>query len=153
METMDAIIIGAGASGLMAAREMKTNGYNIKILEASERLGGRMRKDYLDDMPITLGATWFSNNDPRILKDIAGEGDVDFTTFAPLVPYEPRSFYHVTDSNTTSFVEYDPWVVISPAPSTIDAFAEVVADTVAFVSEDWIGTFHGLIVLGMTGLN
>lgn len=38
----DVIIIGAGLSGMNAARLLKSEGYNIRILEASNRSGGRI---------------------------------------------------------------------------------------------------------------
>lgn len=39
---MDIIIIGAGASGLMAARILAEKGTNVLVLEARKRLGGRI---------------------------------------------------------------------------------------------------------------
>jgi monoamine oxidase len=40
--TYDIIIIGAGASGLMAARELSRKGKKVIILEARDRIGGRV---------------------------------------------------------------------------------------------------------------
>ena len=54
----DAIIIGAGAAGLMAARELILAGKTVRVLEASHRIGGRIFTEYdeLSGMPIELGA-------------------------------------------------------------------------------------------------
>ena len=54
----DAIIIGAGAAGLTAARELTRAGKHVKVLEASGRIGGRIftSHDPLSGMPIELGA-------------------------------------------------------------------------------------------------
>lgn len=41
MHTHDIIIIGAGASGLIAARELACEGYDVLVLEGSKRIGGR----------------------------------------------------------------------------------------------------------------
>ncbi len=38
----DVIIIGAGASGLMAARELSAKGLQVSIIEARDRIGGRI---------------------------------------------------------------------------------------------------------------
>ncbi len=39
---MDLIIIGAGAAGLMAAKILSAKGINVLVLEARDRLGGRI---------------------------------------------------------------------------------------------------------------
>ena len=56
-------VIGAGAAGLYAADFLKSKGVNIKIFEASDRVGGRIRSMRLSndspvktDFPIELGA-------------------------------------------------------------------------------------------------
>lgn len=38
-----AIIVGAGMSGLVAAYELKRQGYDVEILEMSQRYGGRVK--------------------------------------------------------------------------------------------------------------
>jgi len=53
------IIVGAGAAGLYAAKKMKEHGAEVVILEASDRIGGRIRKlDGFADFGIDLGAEW-----------------------------------------------------------------------------------------------
>ena len=42
MTTSDVVIVGAGVSGLYAAYLLKNKGFTVKILEASERHGGRI---------------------------------------------------------------------------------------------------------------
>jgi monoamine oxidase len=39
---MDVIIIGAGAAGLMAARQLSAEGLKVCVLEARDRVGGRI---------------------------------------------------------------------------------------------------------------
>jgi len=54
----DAIIIGAGAAGLAAARDLSGAGKTVVILEARERIGGRIFTNHVADvpLPIELGA-------------------------------------------------------------------------------------------------
>lgn len=67
------IIIGAGGSGLAAARILERNNIDYQILEASNRYGGRLKKDTtLTDFPIDLGAEWIHSH-PRVLNVIKGK--------------------------------------------------------------------------------
>src|ERR1700760_3085388 len=42
MDNIEVIVIGAGASGLMAARSLSKAGYRVMVLEARNRCGGRI---------------------------------------------------------------------------------------------------------------
>ena len=45
LPVVDVLIIGAGAAGLTAARDLKRiGGFGVRILEATSRYGGRLRK-------------------------------------------------------------------------------------------------------------
>ncbi len=51
-------VIGAGVSGLYAAYLLKQQGYNVQVIEASNRIGGRVRSiSGIADMPIEWGAS------------------------------------------------------------------------------------------------
>jgi monoamine oxidase len=55
---VDVIIIGAGAAGLAAARDLSHKGLRLTVLEARDRLGGRIltRRNSLSAEPVELGA-------------------------------------------------------------------------------------------------
>jgi flavin-dependent dehydrogenase len=52
----DVVIVGGGTSGLYAAYTLKNLGYDVLILEASNRHGGRLYSDTLGDVGIERGA-------------------------------------------------------------------------------------------------
>lgn len=52
----DVVIIGAGASGLMAARELSNAGLRVLVLEARDRIGGRILTHHTAAYPVELGA-------------------------------------------------------------------------------------------------
>ena len=52
----DVVIIGAGAAGLYAAYELDNLGYDVLVLEASDRHGGRVYSSTLGDVGVELGA-------------------------------------------------------------------------------------------------
>ena len=62
----DIIIIGAGAAGLAAARELSSAGLSVIVLEARDRIGGRINT-HLDTCPIELGAEFVHGKPPETL--------------------------------------------------------------------------------------
>ncbi|MEV8274537.1 NAD(P)/FAD-dependent oxidoreductase [Microbacterium sp. NPDC077184] len=58
MERFDTIIVGAGVSGLAAARLLRGAGRRTVVLEARDRIGGRVHTDRTDGWVTDLGASW-----------------------------------------------------------------------------------------------
>lgn len=51
-------VIGAGISGLAAARQLADSGYQVTVYEAKRRIGGRIWTDNRLGLPLDLGASW-----------------------------------------------------------------------------------------------
>ncbi len=49
------VIVGAGLAGLAAGRELQRQGIAFQILEASDRAGGKLRTDVVDEYQLDLG--------------------------------------------------------------------------------------------------
>lgn len=67
MNTYDVIVVGAGYSGLSAARLLKSSGKKVLVLEARDRVGGRVHTRHLEDgQYIDLGAQWIGPTQSRM---------------------------------------------------------------------------------------
>ena len=64
----DVIIVGAGVAGLSAASELAKRGFDVLVLEARDRLGGRIctRHDAAWGTPLELGPEFVHGLDPAL---------------------------------------------------------------------------------------
>ena len=67
-QTADVVIVGAGASGLRLAGLLHRAGIAVAVLEARDRVGGRL---LTVEPGIDLGATWFWQNENEVQEVIA----------------------------------------------------------------------------------
>lgn len=66
------VVIGSGLAGLAAAQRLQQEGYNVLILEARDRLGGRTwTSQQWEDAPVDLGASWIHGIEGNPLTELA----------------------------------------------------------------------------------
>ena len=135
---IDVLIIGAGASGLAAARELCSHGMRVAMLEARDRIGGRIYTAHKKDYPVELGAEFVHGNPPEVfelhpkLKEVRGSfwrhRNGQFCQPAELMKGMAKLFDAMDKRNPgepdLSFAEY---------LQQVDAPPEVKAQTNAFV--------------------
>ncbi|HYH88850.1 MAG TPA: NAD(P)/FAD-dependent oxidoreductase, partial [Solirubrobacteraceae bacterium] len=66
--TRRVVVVGAGLSGLVAARELEARGCEVAVLEARERIGGRVwvRRDALGGLDLDMGGAWVADCQPSV---------------------------------------------------------------------------------------
>jgi monoamine oxidase len=72
------LVIGAGMAGLAAARMLHDRGFHVQVLEARDRLGGRIwTSTKWPDMPLDLGASWIHGIDGNPLTELADDAHAE----------------------------------------------------------------------------
>ena len=66
------VIVGAGLSGLVAARTLQDAGISVTILERKEKVGGRMRTDRVGEGIFDHGAQFFTVREERFEQMVEG---------------------------------------------------------------------------------
>ncbi|MFK4788572.1 flavin monoamine oxidase family protein [Microbacterium sp. ZW T5_56] len=72
--TRDVVIIGAGAAGLTAANELRKQGLSVAVLEARDRVGGRLWTDVIDGAMLEIGGQWVSPDQTALQETVAELG-------------------------------------------------------------------------------
>jgi monoamine oxidase len=83
METeADVVVVGAGLAGLTAARDLIAGGHSVIVLEARDRVGGRVVGQPIADGHVAeMGAQWAGPTQDRILALAADLGVTTFPTY------------------------------------------------------------------------
>ncbi|MGW6538459.1 NAD(P)/FAD-dependent oxidoreductase [Streptomyces sp. NPDC055051] len=65
---LDVVIVGAGASGLACAADLLAAGLRVRLLEAEDVVGGRMRTDRIGGFTLDRGFQVFNTSYPQVKR-------------------------------------------------------------------------------------
>lgn len=84
------IIVGAGTAGLSCAQALQTAGKNVLLLEAQDRIGGRVHSQSHANDVFDLGASWIHGIENNPIWEISQQHQIATTVFN----YTESDFYH-----------------------------------------------------------
>ena len=92
-QSREVLVVGAGIAGLTAARDLAVDGYDVAILEARERIGGRIWTSHELDVPADLGASWIHGFEDNPIARLARRHAITIirTNISSVTPARYRS--------------------------------------------------------------
>lgn len=94
------IVVGAGISGLAAAKKLKENGFNVIVLEAQSKVGGRLKTNRSLGVAFDEGASWIHGTAGNPITSLAQQAGMNtaFTDDESILAYDIGGVLH-SDSN------------------------------------------------------
>ncbi|KAA9135625.1 flavin monoamine oxidase family protein [Microbacterium caowuchunii] len=128
--TRDVIVVGAGAAGLTAANELRKAGLSVAVLEARDRVGGRLWTDVVDGATLEIGGQWVSPDQDALIDTVAELGLETYSRYR-----DGESVYIGPDGTRTRFTG-DAFPVAESTARVIAGITERLDAMVAEIDPD-----------------
>ncbi|WP_042270730.1 flavin monoamine oxidase family protein [Paraburkholderia heleia] len=138
---LEVVIVGAGLCGLALARTLHGEGLPFVLVEARERMGGRVltRRCEVTGQALDLGPTWFwPDMEPRIAALLAELG------LESVPQYDPGDALWLTDPNREPERRDEPGGIHAGARRIVGGAGRLVEALAAAVPREHILTGHAL---------
>jgi monoamine oxidase len=99
-DSKSVLVVGAGMAGLSAARSLADAGWPVRVIEARDRIGGRVYTNRDWGVPLEMGASWIHGTTDNPLTELAQRVQ------AQLLPTAYGSGKVVVDAQLQ--LDYDP---------------------------------------------
>jgi monoamine oxidase len=116
------IVVGAGFAGLAAAKSLYSKGYDVVVLEAKDRIGGRIWTDRSSGFPMEMGASWIHGITNNPVYDLANDLNMEMNE---------------TNYEDTIHYDYDGSLVTPDPKSDIENLEVIEAYITAFLSSKY----------------
>ena len=101
-DSRSVLVIGAGMAGLSAARSLADAGWPVRVIEARDRVGGRVHTDRDWGAPLEMGASWIHGTAGNPLVALARQAQ------AQLVTTDYYSWARLVIDPDLAPLDYDP---------------------------------------------
>jgi monoamine oxidase len=101
--SFDVLIIGAGMAGLTAARVLAEAGQRVLVVEAQDRIGGRILTRHYEGQTIELGAEFIHGRPPELLALIAEAALEIYEREGSQMSFQDGALTDVSDDREDSF--------------------------------------------------
>ena len=118
MSGKNVIVVGGGAAGLAAARQLRADGHSPTVLEASDRMGGRMAGELIDGFSLEVGAQFSDSTYVEAIKIIEELG-------LPVVPAPQDSAVNIYSARRQKAFTSSQFKKTSP--SSVRSFFKLVS--------------------------
>lgn len=93
-----ALVIGAGMGGMATAARLRSQGFEVTVIEQASHSGGKLRAYERDGFVFDLGPSLFTI--PAVYRDLFLKTGSALEEVIELQPLEPAFTYHFPDSST-----------------------------------------------------